>query len=126
MMTILHRMPARLALAVTSIAYAAIGVASLAPQTMRPTSGVVPGPVEHLAAYILLGLLSASTLRLRISTARLAVLNAIYAGILEVGQNAVPGRVPALLDFGASTLGSCLGIAAVVLFVRSRADKATT
>ncbi len=52
-------------------------------------------------------------------------LNALYAGILEIGQHAVPGRIPTLLDFSASAVGSCVGIVVVLLLLKTRVGKAS-
>jgi VanZ family protein len=102
-------------------AYVAIAAASLAPKAYRPTSGLVPGAMEHFAAYLVLGLLGAAILRGRIAWWQLALLNAAFAAALEAGQLFAPGRVTAFADFGASALGSLVGILAVhVLWQRGR------
>ena len=43
-----------------------------------------------------------------------------YAGLLELGQYAVPGRHPALAVFSASSLEALMGIAVITAIRRSR------
>lgn len=105
-----HRMWRPVLRALLATAYLAIVAASLAPKQMRPTSGVVPGAIEHLAAYFVLGALGAAILRHRISWWALALCNGALAGSLELAQLLVPGRVANAIDFVASALGSLLGI----------------
>ncbi len=101
-------------------AYLAIAVASLVPKQLRPTSGVVPGAIEHLAAYFVLGLLGAAILRGKISWWMLALCNAGLAAALEIAQLFVPGRVANVIDLAASALGSLVGI--LVLLAINRAQ----
>lgn len=108
-----HRMWRPVMHALLATAYVAIVAASLAPKQMRPTSGVLPGAIEHLAAYFMLGALGAAILRHRISWWTLALCNGALAGTLELAQLLVPGRVANAIDFAASALGSLLGILAI-------------
>lgn len=105
--------------ALLAAAYLAIAFASLVPKQLRPTSGVVPGAIEHLAAYFVLGCLGAVILRGRISWWMLALFNAAVAAALEIAQLFVPGRVANVIDFAASALGSLLGILVVLALYRS-------
>jgi len=99
-------------------AYVAIGMASLVPKELRPSTGVIPGAAEHFCAYFVLGLVTSLAVRERTSLWKLAALNAVYAGILEIGQLFVPGRVSTAVDFAASALGSCAAIALLALLRR--------
>lgn len=106
---------------VLAAAYVTVAAASLAPKTYRPSSGLVPGAMEHFAAYLVLGFLGAAILRGRIAWWQLALFNAAFAAALEAGQMFVPGRVAAFADFGASAVGSLAGILAVrVLWQRGQ------
>jgi VanZ family protein len=109
--------------ALLAAAYVAIAVASLVPKQMRPTSGVVPGAMEHLAAYFVLGVLGAAVLRRRIPWWRLAWINTAWAGALESAQLLVPGRAANVLDFAASAFGSLLGLLAVQAVLRTSAPR---
>lgn len=108
-----HRLWQPTTRALLAAAYLTIALASLAPKDLRPTSGVVPGAIEHLAAYFVLGVLGAVILRGQISWSSLALFNIAFAGALEAGQLFVPGRVANVIDFAASAIGSLLGILAV-------------
>ena len=86
-------------------------VLSLVPGDRRPHSGVAPGQVEHLFAY----LLAAGLLSLGYSgrTARLLVcmLLIALAALLEVVQIWIPGRNAEFIGFAGSALGTLLGCA---------------
>lgn len=99
-------------------AYVAVAFASLVPKELRPTSGFVPGAIEHLAAYFMLGLLGAAVLRGKTSLWMLALVNVAAAAALETAQLLVPGRVANVIDFAASALGSLLGILFVLALRR--------
>lgn len=107
---------ARVALAA---AYVAIVLASIVPKDYRPASGIVPGAMEHLAAYFVLGLLGAAILRGQTSWWVLALANAGLAAALERAQVFVPGRIAHVIDFGASALGSLAGILALRALYRA-------
>lgn len=102
-------------------AYVAIGMASLVPKELRPSTGMIPGAAEHFCAYFALGVVTAVACREGTSFWKLAALNAVYAGILEIGQLFVPGRVSTPVDFAASALGSCAAIALLALWRRKTA-----
>jgi VanZ family protein len=116
-----HRLWQPATRALLAAAYVAIAIASLAPKDLRPTSGVVPGAIEHLAAYFVLGVLGAVIMRGQISWWWLALFNIAFAGALEAAQLFVPGRVANVLDFTASACGSLLGLLAVQAALRTRA-----
>jgi VanZ family protein len=112
MMTALFRASGMLSLV-------AIAVLSLVPGETRPHV-VWPGSLEHVAAYFI----SALLLSLGFGDARFAVapllsigfLLTLYGGVLEAAQRFVPGRMPTLFDWGASTAGVWLGVALVWLW----------
>lgn len=112
------RLPPVISRTLAALAYLAIGVASLVPKALRPTTGFMPGAAEHFCAYFVLGVITSLTVRERTSLWKLAVLNAVYAGVLEIGQLFVPGRVATPVDFAASALGSGAAIALVALMRR--------
>lgn len=111
------KLAARLLLAA---AYIAIVAASLVPKDYRPASGLMPGALEHLAAYFVLGLLGAAVLRGQTAWWALALANTGLAATLEMAQMFIPGRVPHLIDFAASALGSLGGILAVRVLSRKQ------
>ena len=115
------RIPPNITRALAAAAYIAIGMASLVPKALRPSTGIIPGAAEHFCAYFVLGIVTALAFRERTSLRKLAALNAIYAGILEIGQIFVPGRVSTPVDFAASALGSCAAIALLALWRRKAA-----
>ena len=90
----------------TPLALLAIVVLSSVPGSERPHTGLA-GQIEHLVAYALTaaGILVGYPHR---RTATLATL-IILAAVLEIGQNWIPGRMPQLIDFIASTGGALLG-----------------
>lgn len=102
-------------------AYVGIAAASLVPKPYRPSTGLIPGALEHMGAYFVLGVIAALAVRERFPLKRLALANTFYAGALEAAQMALPGRVASFIDFLASAGGSTLAIAAVAaLLVRRR------
>ena len=94
------------------LGYLAVGVASLVPGPYRPSTIILPDSVEHALAYLLIGALSVVAARITELTpaARLASLLAAYAGVLEICQALIPGRVASVEDFLASTMGAVIGI----------------
>lgn len=103
-----------------------IGILSLVPGHARPHV-VSPSSFEHVAAYFV----AATLLSLGFAHARpsfrpaadtnsaailgIASLLSAYAGVLEVAQLFVPGRMPGILDWSAGTLGAWLGAGLVWL-----------
>ncbi|MGE0382921.1 MAG: VanZ family protein [Hyphomicrobium sp.] len=110
--------PQRLLRVVTVAAYLTIVAVSLCPAEYRPKTGLIPGPMEHLFAYLVLGLLAAWATRRRLRPLWLVAFNAILAGGLELLQNFSPGRGPSVLDFSASAVGSAIGIAVMTMVLR--------
>src|ERR1043166_5333290 len=85
-----------------------IAVLFLVPGELRPHTGL-QGPLEHFTAYVL------ATTPLMIGhwrrrPASMVALLVIYAGCLETTQLWIPGRVAAIVDFSASSLGAALGV----------------
>ncbi len=90
-------------------ALAAIGWASLVPQTSRPQTGFWDG-WEHLAAYFVLGM--TGLIAWPSARRRIAVLAAIivYGIALEILQGFLPGRMPGIGDAVANTVGAGLAL----------------
>jgi VanZ family protein len=109
------------------LAVAAIGILSLVPGHARPHV-LWPGGLEHVLAYfVAASLLCLGFLHSRPTThsdpapgpaLRIACLLTGYGGILEALQLFVPGREPAMLDWGADALGAWLGAGLVWLLRR--------
>lgn len=111
-------LPAGLKNAVLAAAYVAIAVVSLVPGQYRPSSGVLPGPAEHAAAYLVLGALSCLLRPSRLSIGAVTLANLVFAGVLEFLQLFAPGRVAAFGDFAGSATGAIAGMLAVFLWLR--------
>jgi hypothetical protein len=98
---------------------------SLVPGTTRPESAPalyiqaligyrgLGALLEHLTAY--LGTACLLGLGYRPAAKRLAILAMllVLAALLEMAQDWVPGRSARLRDFGASSIGACVGLLAV-------------
>jgi VanZ family protein len=87
----------------------ALAVLSWTPGFYMVRTEVLTGHEEHFLAYLISGLIIAAAPR-RSRPVQIAVLLCLYAGVLELGQNLVPGRHPAIEDFAASALGALVGI----------------
>ena len=70
---------------------------------------VLTGYEEHFLAYLVAGAIIAAAPR-GSPPLGTGILLWLYAGVLELGQNFVPGRHPAIEDFAASALGALVGI----------------
>jgi hypothetical protein len=94
----------------TWLCVALLIVLSLVPGTDRPQTGL-PGGWEHFVAY-------AGTAMIAMLTYRRA---SLLSSMLEVLQNFVPGRAPAVMDAVFSTAGGALGagVAAPLAFAVS-------
>ena len=86
-----------------------VAIISLVPGQLRPHTGL-PGPTEHMLAYLLTGFLLGSRQRGPVAWTMIAVLLSLYAGSLELLQFLVPGRSPAFVDFAASSAGALGGV----------------
>jgi VanZ family protein len=111
------------------LAVIGIGILSLVPGTARPHM-LGTGGLEHLTAYFIaatllgIGFLDPRTSRSDSTTVLgISFLLTGYGGILEVAQLFVPGRMPGMLDWCASSLGAWLGVG-FVLLLRGSARRA--
>lgn len=81
----------------------------LALLALLPTEEMVrtgaDGRLEHFVAYAGTMALFALGHHARYGIARIAASLVAYAGVLELGQNLVPGRSPAFIDFAAGGAG---------------------
>jgi VanZ family protein len=94
-----------------------IVIASLLPGDNRPQSGVAPGQVEHLVAYLVAaGLLALGSIHRR---ARLLVCASLIAlaAILEFLQIWIPGRNAEFIGFAGSAMGAVTGYAGAALLL---------
>ena len=94
----------------------ALVVLSWMPGPYMVRTSVLSGFQEHFLAYALSGIIVAATMR-RASPACVAAFFVLLAAVLELGQNFVPGRHPALEDFFASTVGALAGVGLIWLFI---------
>jgi VanZ family protein len=69
----------------------------------------VDGHIEHFTAYFGTMLVVEMAYGPAVGLRRPVLLLIVYAGILELGQNFVPGRHAAVADFAASSLGAFVG-----------------
>jgi VanZ family protein len=100
------------------LAMMTIAVLSLVPGYLRPS---VPFGFQHFIAYFITAILLSVGFRNRNPVA-IAALMSVYALVLEITQNIIPGRTPALTDFAEGTIGAVAGIIVVrfVLSIRER------
>jgi VanZ family protein len=96
----------------------AFAVLSLVPMMLRPHTGL-PGPLEHLAAYVIGGALLTFCYHKRSQPFIIVLSLSLYAASLEIGQNWVPGRDPKFIDFAASSAGALFGSALVLIGLRA-------
>jgi len=95
---------------------AAIGVLSTLPGDARPHLGSdLPGQVEHLLAYFMTSCVLALGYRKREHATPIILGLMAYAGLLEVAQLWIPGRMSRLIDFVASALGVLAGTGVIQL-----------
>ena len=85
-------------------------ILSLVPGVDRPHTGL-PGEVEHFIAYCLTGSALAVGFRPLVFRVVLAIGLSLLAGSMEIFQQWVPGRHPAITDAIVSSLGGLLGLA---------------
>jgi VanZ family protein len=99
------------------LAVITIASLSLVPGHLRPS---VPIGSQHFVAYFITGVLLSLGYRNR--NGAIAVLMSLYALVLEIAQNAVPGRTPAFIDFAEGAIGTVAGVIVVhfILSVRGR------
>jgi hypothetical protein len=98
---------------------AAIGVLSLVPGELRAhASPGIPGPIEHVLAYLVTAALLGLGYRGQSVQLRTFGLMMLYAGALEIAQLWVPGRDSRLTDFLASSTGAFAGLLIAKWLVR--------
>ncbi len=98
----------------------AIAVLSLVPRPLvGANGGVVHGPIQHVAAYLVAAVLIGLGSRRRPNLAILVAALAAYSGVLEVLQNWSPGREPGWAGVLASGFGAIVGAALVAVVRRS-------
>lgn len=94
--------------------YGAVAVLSLVPETYRPQVPGVSDSLEHIAAYALLGFLTATLLGHAVALPVIFGAIVAYAGLLEVAQTLVPCRSASLKDLVASGIGALIGVSAFI------------
>ena len=92
---------------------------SLTPTLPKPV-GLLDDKIQHFAAYALLSLLVILSLNKTLSAWKLALLAALYGGLMEVLQTYAPGRSPEWLDLVANTMGVAMGLAVAWVLTRTR------
>jgi VanZ family protein len=93
----------------TWISVIALAVLSWTPGSHMVRTGV-GGHLEHAAAYLLASAVATIGYGRPGSYIRIGALYCAYAGLLELGQIAVPGRHAGFDDFSASAIGALLGV----------------
>jgi VanZ family protein len=83
-----------------------IAVLSLVPGYLRPS---VPIGCQHFLAYFITAVLLSFGF-CNWNPAAIATPMALYALVLEIAQNIVPGRHPALMDLAEGTFGAVGGV----------------
>jgi len=94
------------------LAVVVFAVLSLVPWQFRPHTGA-PGPLEHIAAYTIIGGLLTFGYHRRSQPFIVVLSLSLCAAILEIAQIWVPGRDPKFIDFAASSAGALIGSAMV-------------
>ena len=103
----------------------ALAVLSWMPGPYLVRTGVLSGQQEHFLAYFLSGCTVGLATR-GFSQFQIACALWCYAGVLELGQLAVPGRHAAFVDFSASALGALVGIGTIAVLRRARSARPKT
>jgi len=91
-------------------------VLSWSPGQYMVRTGILSGFEEHFLAYALSGIMVAAAMR-KASPVCVVAFFVFLAAMLELGQNFVPGRHPAIEDFFASTAGALAGVALIWLAI---------
>jgi len=91
-----------------------LALLSLVPGTLRPHV-MASGHIEHFAAYFLTASVWALAYRGWSKAILIAFLLSAYAGVLEILQLWVPGRVSQFSDFLISANGAWAGAVAVAI-----------
>jgi VanZ family protein len=83
---------------------------SVIPADVQVRTGLSKG-LEHMSAYLLLGLVLAAAYGGRRSSAPIIVALLIaVSGALEIVQQWIPGRTVSLVDWGAGVVGTLVGV----------------
>jgi len=90
----------------------ALMVASWTPRGYMIRSSIFSGNVEHAIVYGLSGAFIFAVLAGRYAAWQVTALLVTYGGLLELGQQFVPGRHAAIDDFAFSAAGSVVGVLA--------------
>ncbi len=88
------------------LAVMTIAVLSLVPGYLRPS---VPIAFQHFIAYFIAAVLL-SFGYCNWNPAVIASPMSLYALVLEIAQNVIPGRTPALMDFAEGAIGTVVGV----------------
>jgi VanZ family protein len=91
----------------------AILLLSLVPGDYRPHTQILPGGLEHVAAYTLAAFLLGLAYHGRLSPGRIVLLLTAYGALLELGQLWVPGRHGQAIDVVADFVGAMMGVVMV-------------
>ncbi len=98
--------------------YFAVAVLSLVPGEYRPHLLGMSDKLEHALAYIALGTLTVIATRHRLNAYLISLGITAYAGMFELGQLFIPGRIASFDDFAASAAGAIIGTSLTVLALR--------
>ncbi len=103
-----HRISSALAIVRTAglLAVTTIAVLSLVPGYLRPS---VPIGFQHFTAYFITAVLLSFGYG-NWNPAAIVIPMSLYALVLEIAQNVVPGRTPAVTDFAEGTIGTVAGV----------------
>jgi VanZ family protein len=98
-----------------------IVILSVVPGNMRPHI-LGNDPVEHFVAYSITGNLLAVGYLRPMQLLASGVLLPVCAGLLELAQTWIPGRMPSAGEFTVSAIGTWVGLLAVIV-VRLARDR---
>lgn len=90
--------------------YVAIAVLSSVPGNLRPHVPGFSDKLEHLVAFLALGVVTTLVAPRSVSWGWLLAVVVAYAAVLELGQSFIPGRVASLADLTVSAAGALLGV----------------
>jgi VanZ family protein len=99
-----------------SLSVAAIIVLSVVPGDQRPHL-LQTAKLEHLGAYFIVGAALVVSFAERRRYVPIGLFLTVLAGVLELAQMLIPGRVPKVSDWVVSSMGAWAGIGAIVLAV---------
>lgn len=105
----------------SAAALLALAVLSLVPGLYKVHFDFMTSQEEHILAHFVAAAIVTATLRRRANAVATALMLVFYAGILEIGQNFVPGRDPEIEDLLASSLGVILGVGSTAFLLKLKA-----